>query len=365
MKHFNRFLNSAWFYRLTALLFALVLVAYVNSTSDNNTRLSRQSKTSEVSSLTSTKTKTVSVPLQLNINSNKYFVTGYPERVKVKLTGPAALVTATSNTQNFSVQANLKGLSMGKHTVSLRADGINKELSYQIMPKQITVTIAKRKTIRVPVHVKYDAGNLATGYEVGTPTTSVSNVTVTGATDEVDQVAQVIAPINLTKNATSTISETVQLEAQDANGHTVNVVMTPATTVVRIPITSNESSKKVSIDYQPKNGAADRSYSISGDVSSLTAFGTKAGIAKLKDSIAASVDVAGLPVGTTKQQISLTPDISGIKSYSVTTANVTIKVTQGTDGSMSDNAAERSAPVQSSSSDDTSTASSSSADAAS
>ena len=327
MKKFNRFLNSTLFYRLSALVLAIFLVVYVTGSTGNDTRLARQDNPSRVSSLTSTKTKTVSMPLQLNINSNKYFVTGYPERVKVKITGPAALVTATTNTQNFSINADLSKLSMGKHKVTLKADGLNKELTYQIEPKTINVTIAHRETITMPVHVKYDANSLASGYQVGTPTTSVNSVTVTGATSEVEQVAQVVAPINWTKNSTSTLTATVQLEAQDANGHTVNVVMTPSTASVTVPITSNESSKKVKVNYEPKNAEDGKSYSITGDVDSLTAYGTKSAISKLKSSIVANVDVSGLPIGTTKQQVNLTPSASGIRSYSETTANVTIKVT--------------------------------------
>ncbi|HAT55708.1 MAG TPA: hypothetical protein DCW31_10830 [Lactobacillus sp.] len=380
MKKFNRFLNSTLFYRLSALVLAIFLVVYVTSSTGNDTRLARQSNPSRVSSLTSTKTKTVSMPLQLNINSNKYFVTGYPERVKVKITGPAALVTATTNTQNFSINADLTGLSMGKHKVTLKADGLNKELTYQIVPKTINVTIARRETITMPVHVKYDANSLASGYQVGTPTTSVNSVTVTGATAEVEEVAQVVAPINLTKNSTSSLSATVQLEAQDANGHTVNVVMTPATATVRVPITSNESSKKVKVSYEPKNAEDGRSYEITGDVTSLTAYGTKSAISKLKDSVVASVDVSGLGVGTTKQQVNLTPSTSGIKSYSETTANVTIKVSatnSDTDGvqhggssvssssdttSSSSEANESSGSTDSSSSSASSSASSSSSD---
>ncbi|GKT03403.1 CdaR family protein [Furfurilactobacillus entadae] len=359
MSKFNRFLNSRWFYRLTALVLAILLVAYVTSFTSNDTK---NSATSRVSSLTSTKTKTVSVPLQVNVNSNKYFVTGYPENVKVKVTGPAALVTATTNTQNFTISADLSGLGVGKHNVKLTATGLNKELSYQIEPKSINVTIAHRKTITMPVHVKYDASNLASGYQLGTPTTSVTKVKVTGATDEVNQVSQVVAPINLTKSSTTDVNENVQLEAQDALGRTVNVVMTPAMATVKIPINSDESSKKVSIDFQPKNAADGRSYTITSDVNSLIAYGTKSAISKLKNSVVASVDVSGLPLGTTKQQVTLAPTISGIRSYSVSTADVTIRVTESTDGE-STNASSASSAASVSSSDSAGTSSSTSSSA--
>ena len=56
------------------------------------------------------------MPLDLTVNSQKYVVSGYPQYVKVKISGPSALVTTTMNTQNFKVYANLNNLGSGEHT---------------------------------------------------------------------------------------------------------------------------------------------------------------------------------------------------------------------------------------------------------
>ena len=87
------------------------------------------------------------------MNSTKYFVTGYPENIKVTIEGPSALVTTTANTQNFKVYANLSKLAVGRHSVKVEVDGLNKELSYGLSQKYIHVNIQPRTTATYKVHV--------------------------------------------------------------------------------------------------------------------------------------------------------------------------------------------------------------------
>ena len=129
-------------YRLFALLLAVLLFAYVNSAKVSSTR-QQTSTNSGKTSLTATKKESVRVPLQLDVNSQKYFVTGYPEMVKVVLSGPSALVTTTANTQNFKVYASLKGLGTGLHKVKLH-EGLNKDIN-RLTPRTITVDVQTRK----------------------------------------------------------------------------------------------------------------------------------------------------------------------------------------------------------------------------
>lgn len=106
------------------------------------------------------KTQTLKIPLEVESNSEKYVVTGFPQYVKIKITGPSALVTTTANTQNFKVYADLTKLGTGKHEVRLKASGLNKELSYTITPAKIKVNIQSRNTATVPVEVRLSSKTL-------------------------------------------------------------------------------------------------------------------------------------------------------------------------------------------------------------
>jgi YbbR domain-containing protein len=320
----KKFMNSAWSMRLLALLCALVLFAYVNSSKANHT--SSLLTNSSSTTATSNRSVSISAPLELNVNSTKYFVTGYPENIKVKIAGPAALVTTTANTQNFKVYANLSGLSVGRHSVKIQVDGLNKELSYSLSQKYIQVNIQPRRTANYKVSADFNKSNVESGYEVGTPRLGTSSVKVTGAVNEVSKVAKVVAVVNTEKNLTKSVNQQAMIEALDANGQTLNVVLTPSTTSVYIPIKQATDTKKVAVDLKASGKTeADTSYSFATDTKQVTVTGTKAALAKL-DKLAVDVDVTDVTKSTTKTVDLSSSDEDGVASVSPSSIKVKITV---------------------------------------
>lgn len=273
--------NNKWSMRILALIFAILLFVYADSSKVNSTR--DPNRKNQIIKLSSTKSATVSVPLSLTVNSNKYFVTGYPEKVLVHLTGPAALVTTTANTQNFKVYADLSKLGIGHHTVSIQQEGLNSELRYRFEPAKINVDVQPRKTVSYPLTVKYDKNNIATGYTAGKVTTDTKTVKVTGAQDSINKVTSVVAKLNIPQNAKTTVDSQAVIEALDANGKTVNVVITPATTNIKLPIASGES-KEVPVKLEPKGqtGPSDK-VKLSTTTERVKVFGTDSQLADLKE----------------------------------------------------------------------------------
>ena len=211
----KKIINSNYFYAFIALCCALWLFFYVSSPGVGSTRDSNQSNTSTV-----TKKTTISVPLQLQADVDKYYITGYPETVKITIEGPSALVTATKNTQNFNLYLNLKDLSVGQHRVQIKESGLNSELTYSIKPKYVTVNIQHRETKKFDVDVDYNQDSLATGYETGKVEVSPETVTVTGAATEIEKIAKVIVKPILPKGIKSTFDQEVLVQALDKNGNT-------------------------------------------------------------------------------------------------------------------------------------------------
>jgi len=321
----KKFINSNWSMRLLALVCALVLVAYVNSlkTTHNTSVLTNSSSKT---TLTSNRKVAISSPLELNVNSTKYFVTGYPENIKVTIEGPAALVTTTANTQNFKVYADLSKLAVGRHSVKIQVDGLNKELSYGLSQKYIHVNIQPRRTATYKVSADFNQANVADGYEVGTPRLGTSSVKVTGAVSEVSKVAKVVAVVNTEKNLDKAVNQQAVIEALDSNGQNLNVVLTPSTTSVYIPITPATTTKDVPIDLKASGKtSSDTNYSFSSDTKSVTVTGTKAALAKLK-TLPVNVDVTDVKETTTKTVTVSTSDEDGISSVSPTSVKVKITV---------------------------------------
>lgn len=235
------FFRRKWFLRIISLILALFLFMYVNGSKSGflrqNTRNNNQS-----SALMSNKSVTLRMPLDVTIDNNKYIVSGYPQYVKVKVTGPSALVTTTSNTQNFKVYADLSDLTPGKHRVKLKTSGLNSELTSKIEPQYINVNIQPRKTITMKVTIRLSTRDLDNGYKLGHPHSDIQTVQVTGSRDEVNKVNRIVAFVAIPHDAKDNIARQVTLQAIDRNGQTLNVVISPTTTNVSIPISAGSQS---------------------------------------------------------------------------------------------------------------------------
>lgn len=239
------FFNHKWVMRLASLVLAILLFAYVNGSKNGFLRQNTRNN-NENSVLMSNKSVTLKMPLDITVDNSKYVVSGYPQYVKVRLSGPSALVTTTSNTQNFKVYADLSSLGAGKHQVPIKTSGLNAELRANVEPKNITVQIQPRRTVNVKVSVRLNARNLADDYEAGHPHADVDSVQVTGAQNEVRRVNRVVAYVVVPRDAKGNLQRQVTLQALDHNGQTLNVVIWPATTTVTVPISSKNSGSSSS-----------------------------------------------------------------------------------------------------------------------
>lgn len=316
----SKFWDSPWVYRVLSLVLALGIFAYVNQEKLNNTF---QGDRKQDTALLATKTQTVKVPLQLNADTDKYFITGYPEKVKVKISGSAALVTAVTNTQNFRVVADLRKLGVGEHTVKLQQQGLSKQLTFSIVPKTIKVNVQTRLSKTLPVQVRYNKDAIADGYQVGTPQLSSDTVQVTGARSEINRIFEISASVTLNRNTNSTVTQTVMLQALDSNGQTVNVVTTPETVRVKLPVTL--PSKKVTLNFkQTGNAVAGKSYTLASDISTVTIYGSKAQLKNI-EALTVPVDISGISK-TTDKTVKVDNVEKGLKDVDPSSVKVHIKV---------------------------------------
>ncbi len=227
-------LKKNWLYALLSLLLAILLFVYVNQT-----KLSPSFNSggeSQVSRLSSTKQDDISVPLQLNVDSNKYFVTDYPEKVTVHLSGPTALVSTVVNTQNFRVLANLNGFGVGWHRVHPVVSGLNSEIKAHVTPGIINPDVQPRQTVNFPVKVEYDHSRIAAGYHAEKPVKTIRTVKVSGAAGSIRHIKSVIAQLSLNHSTKHSVDRRVALEALDRDHKTVDVILTPATERVELPV---------------------------------------------------------------------------------------------------------------------------------
>ncbi|KRN10068.1 CdaR family protein [Liquorilactobacillus mali] len=318
--NFNKFIDSPLFYRVIALVFAILLFAYTNEDKLSSTRNSTDS------TMLANASTTMNVALQLEVNSNKYFVTGYPEKVKVRVSGSKAMVTTISNTRNFKIYADLTNLKPGTHEVTLKQSGLNSDLDYTISPKKIKVTISNRKTKSFPVQFNYDKQRIASNYRAGSPTADPDVVSATGASSEVNKISEIIAAVEIPKETKETFSRSVLLQAVDDKGKILNVVISPQTVDVKIPVYSETTTKKVPVQLVTTgDGDSDKNYTLSSSTETVTLSGTKSNLASIS-SYKVSVPIDGVSSTTTKD-INLTSPKNGVTI--VQPKSVKVKITVG------------------------------------
>lgn len=291
----NKFWESPWVYRIISLFIAIGLFAYINAEKIDNTLHHGGNADRTV---LATKKATISVPLELDADTDKYFITGYPEMVKVTVEGNAALVTAVQNTQNFRVTASLRKLTVGTHNVRLTAQGLNNNLTYKINPATIKVKIQNRISKTMAVSVDYNKSAIADGYAAGSPVLSTANVQVTGARSEIERIYEVSASLALARNTKKSVTQTVTLQALDSNGHTLNVVITPQTVRVKLPISM--PTKKVPLTFVPSGEQKDGiAYEFKSKTTSVVVTAKKSVLDKL-DNLEVPVDVTGITKSTNR-----------------------------------------------------------------
>lgn len=290
----NKLSNTKFVYAIVSLIFAGFLFGYVTlDTGANSNGVANRNN------ITTQKSATVTVPLKINVSS-KYFVEGYPENVKVKINGPAALVQTTENTRNLQVYANLEGMRPGRHTVKLQVAGVSHELSANVQPGNITVMISKKETAMFPVQVRFDSTLISNGYAAGTPSSNYSKVKVIGSHKSINKVTNVVANVSLPEGIQHSFIQNVTLEALDENGRALNVLIEPATVRASVPIFTATATKKVNVHLIASGGGDNtKNYSLSTDTKTVTITGTKQALSRLQN-LNVPVPVNGITSDTAK-----------------------------------------------------------------
>lgn len=348
------FFNRPWVYRVLSLGLAVLLFVYVTN---QNLGSTRSSQSTEQAAVANTK-ETLSETLQVDADLDTYYVTGYPKKVSITIAGPNANVIAAKNTRNFRVYIDVRGLKVGTHTVRIKQSGLNKSLSYIIKPETVKVKIATRADKTFPIQANYKSSKIADGYLTDTPTISPSTVRVSGAKSEVARVSQVVANLNLANNTTESFEQEVLLEALDKNGNTVDVLLTPQTAHVELPVYL--PSKKLKVDLvQSGPGDDNRIYSLTSSVNSVTVYAPQSVLDKLDKTLDVPVDVNGISNNTQKTVKLVKPD--GVVSLDPSSIAVNVQVTQSSSEKSSSSSSHSSSSSSTDSSSSSSESSSSSA----
>ncbi len=193
-------------------------------------------------------------------------------------------------------------------------------------PGTITVTVGKLYTSTFNVDFRLD-GQVAEGYQMGTPTIEPTTVTVSGSAEEVSKVAKVVAVLeneNLDQRFTGDLPLTL-LDSQGIPLTDLNVTLSSDTAYVVVPVVV-EKEVKLAVNFQNGGGATidDITYDI--DPKTITVSGEESDIKNLTELSIGSIDLAKV-VGTNTFTfpISLDPSLENVSGETEATVTVTVK----------------------------------------
>ena len=215
----DEFLNKPLIMKITALLMTLFLFAQVTDTDAG------RSLRNIVSSVD--RTLIEEVPLEIIYDEEVYVVSGAPEHVNVKLSGPKSLVFAAENRRDFQAIIELKDPPIGEQLVSIELVGLSEQLEATIDPEEVTINVQERVDVLHDVKADYSNVKFADGYQVASTVIEPEKVEVVGGIDTVNRVDSVVVIIEKSGRVSSDFSGEGEVIALDAEGQILPVTIVP------------------------------------------------------------------------------------------------------------------------------------------
>ncbi|UOR10564.1 CdaR family protein [Halobacillus amylolyticus] len=283
----NLFRNR-WFIRIISLLLAVLLWVSINiddSMDSEDQWLGEGSSEMEIMN---------NVPIEVRFDSEQYVVSGLPQNVVVTVEGSNSAITPVVRQQSFTVYADLTDLGPGTHEVSLQHTGITSNLTVNIDPKEVEVTIEEKDSKDVGVNVDYiNENEIENEYVIGEAKVDPEQVTITGSASVIDRVALVQTIIDV-GSAEGTIEDVeAPVKVYDAQGNELNVLLDPSTVEVTVPLT--KPKKTVPVSVTPQGGAPEGVI-----IDSITTETEEVVISGPKDVLAQIDTLSDIPVDVTE-----------------------------------------------------------------
>lgn len=231
---------------------------------------------------------------------------------------------------DFEADVDLEGLTVGSYELPANVRALTGRGGLRIdeaLPDMVTVDLAQLTGKSVPVQINV-TGSPASGFKMSSPVLDDDTVLVTGPQEEVDQVSQVTATIDVTAR-TSSVDQAVRLTPRNGRGFLVQrVSLEPSIIGVTIDIEQERFSRSVVVSVVT-DGVPAVGYnvvSVSVDPPTVTVRGTKSFITGTDSIDTQPVDIDGADE-TVVRSVSL--DIPGGAEVTGGAPVVTVTVTIG------------------------------------
>lgn len=212
-------LESKWGLRLIALALAVFFFLSANNVFGNMFNADKFSqKTTETLQ---------DVPVEVKYNSNKLYASKVPETVDVEISGPQSQILKAENGQNIKVTLDLNSEKSGRHTTQFKVHGLNKDIDYDVKPKEATVNLEEKVTKNLKVEPDVSSNDVDADYKVSEQSVSPDTVKVTGGQDQIDKIAYLKATYKNNSKISKDTTDVAKITAFDRNLNKLDVSIQP------------------------------------------------------------------------------------------------------------------------------------------
>lgn len=297
----DKLFDSPWMLRCTALILAAFLFFYVHT---------ELKKGNDSGSINETDIIT-NVPLEVYYDESNLFVTGVPETVNVKISGPNAIVKTTKLEKDFKVFVNLNSLLIGEHSVTIQQENFSEKLDVEIEPKTIDVVIEEKVTGEFRVEPDMNNSLVADDYIVKNMTANPNRISITGAKSVINNISYVKATVTGEKGMNQSFEQEANVKVLDRELNKLDVQISPEKVKVKIEMAEYSRDFPLTIKQIGELAEGIAIEKLTTEPSQITVFGTKSVIDSISEVIA-EVDLSKikksgsyefnviLPTGATK-----------------------------------------------------------------
>jgi YbbR domain-containing protein len=190
--------------------------------------------------------RSMSVDLHVRgLSTNEVLVQAPPSRVQVRLSGPRSAV-ALLTPAVLDASIDLSGLRPGEHQVPVVVAAPPEVRAVAQTPQEVLVVLDAVETRRFPVEVSL-IGSLPQGVTLGTAHVTPADVTVTGASSQIEEIRHAVVSVDTT-NLHQQLATSLQVRLIDANGQEIRgPTIQPPLVTAQLPVREGIIAKVVPV----------------------------------------------------------------------------------------------------------------------
>lgn len=309
-------LESKWGLRLIALVLALIFFLSVNNMFGNIFNADNLGQKSS---------ETIEdVPVQVKYDNTSLYASEVPNKVDVEISGPQSQVLKAENGESIKAVLDLSEEKAGKHTTQFQVNGLNKDIDYNVKPKETTINLEEKVSKTLKVEPDVSNNDLDSEYKVNEQSVSPETVKVTGGKNQIDKIAYLKATYKNKSKISKDTTDVAQITAFDRNLNKIDVMVQP--NEVNLSVKVEDYSKKVKVKTKAVGSLSNGREvdNIEVDNEEVEIYGNKEDLEDI-DEITANIDLDNVAGSTEKDITFEVPDKVTKVSPKDTTATITVK----------------------------------------